>query len=903
MRRYRVVRAARCVGLCVATLSIVSAVQGGRFRSAWPTGAQRTWIGPEYWANRLQDWRIVDGRLECVERRAAKPVRTVHLLTRRLGSHVGDFSTSVRTGLVSEMAGVTPDAAAGFLIGAGSGLDYRAAALVHHSSGPGGGIIAAVESTGRAVFRDMAAAGMPLLAIGSVAANGLPTEVELRLTARPAGQGYVLALAVHEARTGALLSEVTLKDVGAERLVGNLALVSHAGSVQKETGDRNDVARTACFWFRDWTVAGGKVEAHDDRLCGPVLSAVYTLSRNVMKMTAQMMPLGQADTRTATLEIQRDGEWKRAAVAEIVVPGHTATFRVEDWGAGRDTPYRVLYDLEQPDGSMKTYVWSGTVRREPVDKPRTVVAAFTGNHNVRHGGVDRGRFEWTPHGCWFPHNELVAHVATHDPDLLFFSGDQVYEGASPTRPEINTLDYLYKWYLWCWAFGDLARDRPCICIPDDHDVYQGNLWGTGGRKARRPDDGGYTRPVEFVRMVERTQTSHLPDPYDPTPVEQGIGVYYCAMNYGRISFAIIEDRKFKSSATDLVPEGKVVNGWFQNPDFDPARQADVPGATLLGERQLGFLHDWSMDWSHGARMKVVLSQTVFSNVATLPKSATSDGVVPGLQIPEPGEYPPDDRRVADADSNGWPQTGRNKALREMRRCFAFHIAGDQHLGSTIQYGVDEWRDAGFALCVPSIANFFPRRWFPSVPGGSRQPGWPRYTGDYQDGFGNLMTVYAVSNPVVSGREPASLHDRAPGYGIVEFDTVQRTIKINCWPRWEDPAGLAARQYAGWPITITQADNYGREAAAYLPTIEVRGLTDPVMQVIDETTDEVAYTLRVNGRSLRPKVFSDGAYTVKIGEPDTGQARILTGLRPVARDEHRTVDVDFRKAETSDQKPG
>ena len=33
--------------------------------------------------------------------------------------------------------------------------------------------------------------------------------------------------------------------------------------------------------------------------------------------------------------------------------------------------------------------------------------------------------------------------------------------------------------------------------------------------------------------------------------------------------------------------------------------------------------------------------------------------------------------AADCDSNGWPQSGRNRALREMRKGFALHLAGDQ----------------------------------------------------------------------------------------------------------------------------------------------------------------------------------------------------------------------------------
>ena len=72
------------------------------------------------------------------------------------------------------------------------------------------------------------------------------------------------------------------------------------------------------------------------------------------------------------------------------------------------------------------------------------------------------------------------------------------------------------------------KDRPTICIPDDHNVGHGNLWGAGGKQSFDSGgaDGGYLFPPEFVRMVERQQTWNLPDPYDPTPVQQGIGVYY-----------------------------------------------------------------------------------------------------------------------------------------------------------------------------------------------------------------------------------------------------------------------------------------------------------------------------------------------------------------------------------------
>ena len=106
----------------------------------------------------------------------------------------------------------------------------------------------------------------------------------------------------------------------------------------------------------------------------------------------------------------------------------------------------------------------------------------------------------------------------------------------------------------------------------------------------------------------------------------------------------------------------------------------------------------------------------------------------------PGEYVEGDKMAADMDSNGWPQSGRDRAIKAMRKGFAVHIAGDQHLASTIQYGVDGFRNGPFALCVPSVANFWPRRWYPPEPGQNRWDGAPPYAGDFLDGFGNALVV-------------------------------------------------------------------------------------------------------------------------------------------------------------------
>jgi len=288
-------------------------------------------------------------------------------------------------------------------------------------------------------------------------------------------------------------------------------------------------------------------------------------------------------------------------------------------------------------------------------------------------------------------------------------------------------------------------------------------------------------------------------------------------------------------------------------------------------------------------MKVLLSQTIFANVATIPAEAMTGSVIPGLPIPQPGEWVDGDKQAADMDSNGWPSGGRDRALRAIRRGFTVHLAGDQHLASTVRYGIEEFGDAGYALCVPSVANFWPRRWYPPSGGPDRSDGLAPGTGDFLDGFGNRMTVLAVSNPTRWGREPAALHDRAPGYGIARFNRATREVSLEAWPRWADPTA-GDQPYPGWPVRFDQQDGYGREPWGFLPSLIVQGTDDPVVQVV-AADGELLYTLRIRGDRFTPRVFEPGVYTVRVMEADT-QALLLFPRLDAMQDSTRTIEVEF-----------
>src|SRR5919198_4185918 len=127
---------------------------------ALPPGITRTWIGPHFWANRLQDWRLHDSRIECVTGAAGDEVRTVAWLTREIVAGHEPAHLSARAGLIEDGGG---GGFCGFLIGAGAGaLDYRAAALVQKASGTGGGMLCVYETDGSIRFRDHTNEEQPL---------------------------------------------------------------------------------------------------------------------------------------------------------------------------------------------------------------------------------------------------------------------------------------------------------------------------------------------------------------------------------------------------------------------------------------------------------------------------------------------------------------------------------------------------------------------------------------------------------------------------------------------------------------------------------------------------------------------------------------------------------------------
>ncbi len=790
---------------CLIFISLyLQPIAADKFASSFPEYT-RIWVGADYWSNRLQDWRVTMGRLECLNGDADMPMRTTHWISGAVGDNDGPFTVTVRTGTLGNFPEGDGSAWSGLLIGAGAGeLDYRSTALIHHLPGKGGGLLAIFDDAGSARFLSNDSEDQTTRATLAHSQSNSPTprtgglgnheDYQLTLNASAVTNGTRdLELVVVDQHSGVEASRVALRNVDAARVKGGIAMVSHGG----KTSQRR-------FWFRDFTVQGDAIESHPKRRYGPVLGALYSRSGKTLKLNAQFPPLGFGDPRSATLEIRANssGEWASVANAVIESPSFTALFRVENLDVSQSWEYRIRYGDVDPSESF-----AGRIPAAPRAGETLKIAGLTcyqviarpadGGWGDGFVGSPDGR--WTSENVWFPHNRLVDSLNRQQPDLIVLLGDQIYEGGNPTNSDHSEgnphIDYLYKWYITLWDLHRVTRNVPTIAIVDDHDVYQGDLWGDGGSASINGanKEGGYVHEPEFVRMVERTQTGANPDTQADYSLKQGLSNYFTAFSLANVDIAIIEDRKFKSLPTLIGPLEK--NGSKIIQEGYDVSEADIPGGQMLGSNQEAFLEKWTA--ANPDRVKIGFTQTTYASLHTDPEG---------------------DKWI-DVDSGGWPQSARNRALEILGKGNTLLLAGDTHLSSVIQHGIRTYRDGPWQFTVPAVANKYRRWWTPSDAGENRRDGQSPYLGDHVDGLGNRVSVEAIGNPVLSnadvfeenirrGKGYASEHlllDRAvtkDGYGLIVISPDRQTVTFECWP--VDPGnGVLAEQHEGWPVTLTR----------------------------------------------------------------------------------------------------
>ena len=158
------------------------------FVSDFNTSSERTWLGPDYWTNPLQNWQVKNGEIESL---VSKKNRNVHLLTQKLDSITGNLSMSVDI-TVFNLDVKSSSNWLGFSIGSsGEFDDYRDDAIF------GIGLKAGVTTKGNLFIDEIDDEDSVNIKLQQQLKKG----VTLNLDLERAGASYMLTLVIRELNT------------------------------------------------------------------------------------------------------------------------------------------------------------------------------------------------------------------------------------------------------------------------------------------------------------------------------------------------------------------------------------------------------------------------------------------------------------------------------------------------------------------------------------------------------------------------------------------------------------------------------------------------------------------------------------------------------------------------------
>ncbi|NQU86722.1 MAG: hypothetical protein HQ541_13270, partial [Mariniphaga sp.] len=270
----------------------------------------RIWVGKDFWAIPLEDWKVENTKLICT---GTVPESRVNILTRILSPDPGDFNLSAQMGLHEKGEEL---GSAGFLLGIYDKEDPDIKAACYF----GKGIKAGVSLEGYAFLGDQK---MELLS--DFAWDQFDLSVE----------GTNNQLTLNLVDKNGLKTELSIS------IKGIHGLVAVANNL---VPDENKKAGNSNFWFDNIKLTGSKIEVHEENSFGPILWTMYTLSKGTVKLMALLPPIGEKDNQDISLQLRKENEWVTIATEKIEKDSRTAVFKIENWDIAKEVEYRVLYN-------------------------------------------------------------------------------------------------------------------------------------------------------------------------------------------------------------------------------------------------------------------------------------------------------------------------------------------------------------------------------------------------------------------------------------------------------------------------------------------------------------------------------------------------------------------------------
>jgi len=745
----------------------------------WDEIPNQKWLGYNFWCNTILDWKIEDNKV--IAHPFISRNRTAHITSHSIEDSIGYLKIQVDIQIFSK---TDSQAEFGFLVGAGgSDLDSKTNNFVYNTLSPRHAHKIIISKEGYAELRDysndtliqqMAITPSSLKHFNDT--NGATIGIEYK------NDSLVRLFVKSEDQ----LQQSDFFKFQKKIPTGNIALFYNSKSSFRANAS-----------FDNFKVNGDVFSTHfSTSMVDPILASFYTNTSDSLFVCAQLMPFKLIDSDSIILILADSvNSYLLKFTGKYDSTNYQLNFRIPLTVNAERFTYSIRYSGNQ---SKFIHPKSGTIRKSPIHNEAKIMALNCNGFTFFHsGGIDYKNL-------LYPYRQIKKGYKIQQPDVLTFLGDQIYE----SRPEAAIRkhpfcldDYLYKWSIWCYSFREIMLNQPTIIMTDDHDVYQGNIWGNGGIKAKKSpltkipkyytannydtwqqDNGGYFMGVDFVNMVTKSQTSHLPYPNNPV-LKNGMINYYTSYQYGNLDFLILEDRKFKSAPSQN--DFQVYNG-FAIEDSISYNKYHNDSFKLLGKKQLEFLDKWVNQPIQKNESKIILTQSAYVSLTSIPLDYNPLKDRPAKKDSTPQKVSPD------MDTNGWPKVGRDRALNTIGDHPVLFISGDQHIGAVIEVFDSSQNSIPF-YSVPAIANTWPRIWWPENE--SNSP-----LGFFTDAFGNQLNVKAVSNPNPQAPYPNNINYKSPGFGIIQFNKEGNKADLHAYPLYFD-ALSPGNEFEGWPQTV------------------------------------------------------------------------------------------------------
>jgi len=557
-----------------------------QFISKLSKDIKRTWINENFWANRLQDWQLNNGRIECIN--AEFPLRTVHILPYTISRDSGQIHIEIELGTLQQNDSLEVTDFAGVLIGVGSMDDnFKKRAIISGQNKKNNGIIVAINGKGKIIYMNndnktellnLAAAeeiGNPQLS-----KNGLLVYIDIF----PEANKYSINTSIIDKKNEKIISYAKIINLEKNIIQGNIALIAN-GAKDNNKGS---------FWFKNLVLKGNKLIYNKNNTIGPIIGTVYSVFENKLKLTAQFMPISKTDNKLVILEMSdyKKENWKEYSKVQIDTLSYTAKFETQIPNSNAIYNYRIVYNQKDANGKSKKIEFLGIISNNKNQQNIIKLAIFK-NNSFLNNSINLENFDIT-----LPNEKFTTAIKKSNPDLLLFMGNQIntnnQEPADFSNFKNLRLDYLNKWYLWYLAYGEFTSNNPSMILPSNNDFcVHDTIDDVKIELSKRLNKKDLSNFIKLVNTTQFTEEDHQAKDFE-------------SFNFGNISFALINNKlEAKNEADQLQPIFQINENLIDSFEI----------------RKLDFLTNWSTDWT-SADMKAIITQYPISQI-DIPKEAIS----------------------------------------------------------------------------------------------------------------------------------------------------------------------------------------------------------------------------------------------------------------------------------------